>query len=155
MEQAVEATRMVVNTRVMSSFKIPKVPRLPSFSSSSANSRTFHGYNVVMAISAACNKAKPEKRARKSPARESSSFLQCLLMMIDVETHQITKRNQFVAPKSILSHVPLHGSYGSSWGTSHTPHGKGHGGSADQSHQQSCRRNNQISLGASIASKLR
>mmetsp|Transcript_12880 Transcript_12880/g.18926 ORF Transcript_12880/g.18926 Transcript_12880/m.18926 type:complete len:230 (-) Transcript_12880:256-945(-) len=64
MEQNVDVTRIVVNTRVISSLRILKVPRpFPSFSSSSANSRTFHGYSVVMAISTACNNA----NAKNSP----------------------------------------------------------------------------------------
>ena len=59
-----DVTKIVVNTLVISSFNAVNVPLLPFFpaalalfSSSSANSRTFHGYNVVIAISAAWNNA--------------------------------------------------------------------------------------------------
>ena len=61
----------------MSSFKILNVPRpLPSpiFSSSSANSRTFHGYSVVMAISAAWSSARPANSTNhRTPAVMSCS----------------------------------------------------------------------------------
>lgn len=59
---AVDMTSIVVRTRVMSSLSLVNVPllRFPpgpaddaSLSSSSAISRTFQGYSVVMAISAA------------------------------------------------------------------------------------------------------
>mmetsp|Transcript_14026 Transcript_14026/g.32354 ORF Transcript_14026/g.32354 Transcript_14026/m.32354 type:complete len:285 (-) Transcript_14026:342-1196(-) len=73
-EQVVDATKMVVRTRVMSSFKILKVPLFPNFSSSSANSFTFQGYSVVMAISAACNSASPPNRAKNKPNNDSFSF---------------------------------------------------------------------------------
>mmetsp|Transcript_28947 Transcript_28947/g.66276 ORF Transcript_28947/g.66276 Transcript_28947/m.66276 type:complete len:211 (-) Transcript_28947:520-1152(-) len=58
MEAAVEVTRTVVRTRVMSSLRILKGPSC----SSSANSRTFHGYSVVMAISAACRSARMQNK---------------------------------------------------------------------------------------------
>ena len=69
MLDAVLVTRMVVKTLVISSFKILNTPRLfpfppLAFSSSSANSLTFHGYNVVIAISAAWSNAKAVKRNR-------------------------------------------------------------------------------------------
>ena len=95
MEHAVDVTSIVVRTRVMSSFKVWNVPfflpppfRRPfrpsmddcpsfpwSFSSSSANSRTFHGYRVVMAISAACSSARRVNIPNHIDSFDTSSFV--------------------------------------------------------------------------------
>ena len=101
-EHAVEATRIVVRTLVMSSFKIPKVPRFPSFSSSSANSLTFHGYRVVMAISAAWSNASTENKVKNKPQSDAKS----LLFGLDVMGHNVTsvcvsgeeEKNNEIAP---------------------------------------------------------
>ena len=73
---AVLETRIVVKTLVISSFKIANVPFLfdpaLSFCSSSANSLTFQGYSVVIAISAACKRAKAIKRMNQSEIAEMS-----------------------------------------------------------------------------------
>ena len=76
---------MVVKTRVMSSFKILKTPLPPvfCFSSSSANSRTFHGYRVVMAISAACNKASVMNKNENKEMYEITSSLWCFWIVDD------------------------------------------------------------------------
>ena len=88
MEHAVDVTRIAVKIRVISSLRAVNVPLLrfpdpPSpppeaprcFSSSSANSRTFHGYNVVMAISAACNNANRVNIPNHMDNLETNSFV--------------------------------------------------------------------------------
>lgn len=85
MEHAVDVTKIVVRTRVMSSLSAVKVPRrffppcCPSdprcFSSSSANSRTFQGYNVVMAISAAWSKASAVNIPSHMVSLDANSFV--------------------------------------------------------------------------------
>jgi len=69
-------TRMVVRTRVMSSLRVWKTPRERGlfFSSSSANSRTFHGYSVVMAISTAWRMERVRNRLIKSMPDPMTSF---------------------------------------------------------------------------------
>mmetsp|Transcript_62003 Transcript_62003/g.124325 ORF Transcript_62003/g.124325 Transcript_62003/m.124325 type:complete len:348 (+) Transcript_62003:977-2020(+) len=57
--ETVVSTSTVVSTRVMSSFKYAKGLDGPS---SSANSRTFQGYSVVIEISAACSEELKAKR---------------------------------------------------------------------------------------------
>ncbi len=81
---------MVVKTRVISSFNAWNVPlrtRLPllepddppdaerCFSSSSANSRTFQGYNVVIAISAAWSKASKVKMPNHMVSLDANSLV--------------------------------------------------------------------------------
>jgi hypothetical protein len=77
MLDAVLVTRIVVKTLVISSLRILNTP-LPfkfCFSSSSANSLTFQGYSVVIAISAACSNAKQIKRNKNSDTDEMISSL--------------------------------------------------------------------------------
>ena len=87
MEQAVDVTSIAVRIRVMSSLRAVNVPLredpspllllepLRCFSSSSANSRTFHGYNVVMAISAAWSNARRVKMPSHMVSLEASSLV--------------------------------------------------------------------------------
>jgi hypothetical protein len=70
-----DTTSKLENTQHKPERKIVVV-RTTFILTSSANSLTFHGYKVVMAISAACKSAKPKKSPKKTPNNDRASFFE-------------------------------------------------------------------------------